>query len=122
MINKHYCQDELKSVALFVEAEPCHQPKMKHCPFHNPPQDDDGEESHKKGCCEDESEYVKVEDEQLSSSFQFELHLNQVLIATIFVALQIELPSLDSQTIHYLNYKPPLIVCDLPVRLQTFLC
>lgn len=119
VINKHYCQNELKSIALFVKAKACHSDSaMKNCPFHNPP---DGEKK-EKDCCNDETEYVKVDEEQLTPTVEYNLPLNPVLISTLFVVLNFELPAFDKQTLHYLNYKPPLIVCDLPVRLQTFLC
>lgn len=95
---------------------------MRNCPLHNPPGDKEPQKEEKKGCCDDQTEYVKAEDEQLVQAFKIDLQLDPVLISAIFVALSIELPTIDTQTLHYLNYKPPLIVCDVPVSLQTFRC
>ena len=117
----HYCQDELKSMAIFLEAEACHQEKaMASCPMHSSESHHGEKES--QGCCDDETQYVKSETEQFVQANETEINFNPVLLSVLFVALQIELPSIDTRSIQYLNYKPPLIVCDLPVRLQTFLC
>ena len=115
VVNKHYCQNELKSMAIFHKAEPCHQEKaMKSCPMHS------SGEKEKKGCCDDETEYVKASDEQVASSFQIDLQVTPVLLAAIFVVFNIELPALDSNTLHYLTYKPPIVLNDLSVLLQVF--
>lgn len=80
------------------------------------------EERESKGCCDYETKLLKSDTEQQISVTEFESQLSPVLFSVLYVALQLELPTLDAQTLHYLNYKPPLIVCDLPVRLQTFRC
>ena len=87
---------------------------MKSCPMHS------SGEQEKKGCCDDESEYVKANDEQLAPSFEINLPNNPVLWAAIFVAFHIELPALDSNTLQYLTYKPPIVLNDISVLLQVF--
>lgn len=111
-------------MALFAKAEACHQPsKKKQCPFHSTPEEKDHQdEKEKKGCCSDQTEYLKTDQEQLNQSFEFELQLNPVLLNNLFVVQSFELPSIDTQTLHYLNYKPPLIVCDFSISLQIFRC
>ena len=99
-----------------MEAEPCHADKaMKSCPFHQK------EAPEKKGCCHDESEYFKLEQEQQFELVSFELpdHTGPLALPSTLI---IDLPQIDKKNLHYLNYKPPLLVCDLPLRLQTFLC
>lgn len=121
-VNKHFCQNELKSVALFVKAKACHNKKVKKpCPVHGYMMVDE-EGPSEKGCCDDETEIVKNEDEQIAPTLSDEALLSPVLAASLFVALQMELPQLDRQTLHYLNYKPPLLICDHPRELQVFLC
>lgn len=108
-------------MAIFFEAEACHQSKaMVSCPFHHHHEESSKNES--KGCCNDETEYLKSETDQITSTPEAEVSINPILLSVLLVALHLELSSLDTQSLHYLNYKPPLIVCDLPVRLQTFLC
>lgn len=121
-VNKHFCQNELKSVALFVKAEACHSTKVKKpCPIHGFMMVEE-EGSKDKGCCDDETEIVKNEEDQIGPSLPEMPVLSEALLATLFVALQLELPQLDLQTLHYLNYKPPLLICDHPSELQIFLC
>ena len=115
VVNKHYCQNELKSMALFHKAEPCHQDKAtKSCPMHS------SGEKEKKDCCDDKTEYVKATDEQIAPSFQIDLQYAPALVAAIFVVFNIERPALDSNTLHYLSYKPPIVLNDLSVLLQVF--
>ncbi len=108
-------------MALFLEAEKCHSEKMmKNCPFHRTATDEG--QSDEKGCCDDTSEYIKSENEQISSFSEISTENDHFLIDIPFVVQKIEFPSVDKQIVHYLNYKPPLIVCDFPASLQTFLC
>ncbi|MCB0562713.1 MAG: hypothetical protein KDD09_27365, partial [Phaeodactylibacter sp.] len=106
VINKHYCQNELKSIALFSEAEGCHQEKTMSCPMHAKKSED----NHKKGCCDDETEYVKSDEDQYIQSLEIELSVPPLLFADLPTTFILDAPSLDKQSIHYLNYKPPLIV------------
>ncbi|MEZ5040192.1 MAG: hypothetical protein R2828_09875 [Saprospiraceae bacterium] len=123
VVNKHYCQKELKSIALFVPAEGCHQAKaMKNCPMHSAGINDHQNKDEKKGCCDDETEYIKLDEEQIPPSVDMNFLDHLTLLPVLFVALQLELPSLDARSLHYLHYKPPLIVYDLSVSLQTFRC
>ena len=108
-------------MAIFFEAEPCHQEKaMANCPMHGAQKHQDDKES--KGCCDNETEYFKSDTDQYAPTTEVEVNVSPVLLSALLVALQIELSSIDTQSLHYLNYKPPLLVCDLPVSLQTFLC
>ncbi len=62
-VNRHFCMGELKSVAIFGEAEKCHQDQAKpRCPFHPAPAD--ATEGKKKGCCDDEHEFVQIDDQE----------------------------------------------------------
>ena len=102
-------------MALFLKAESCHQDKaMKGCPMHS------SGEKEKKGCCDDETEYVKANDDQLAQSFEIGFQHIPVLLAAFFVVFNLELPALDSNTLHYLTYKPPIVLNDLSVLLQVF--
>ncbi|NRB47967.1 MAG: hypothetical protein HRU41_09875 [Saprospiraceae bacterium] len=122
VVNKHFCQNELKSVALFVKAKACHTKQVKKpCPIHGYMMVD-AEESDDKGCCDDETEIIKSEEDQIASTFLQEIALSPSLSANLLVVLQLERPQLDRQTIHYLNYKPPLLICEHPSELQIFLC
>lgn len=117
--SKHYCGGELKSVAFFGQAEPCHADKeAKSCPFHPT---SDKEQPEKNDCCDDESEIIKLDEEIEIPQFDLELPEHQQLVAVLLVTADLLSFSSDKKTLHYLNYKPPLIVRNLPVSLQTFL-
>jgi len=80
------------------------------------------EDEEKKGCCKDETEFVKSDEEQLVQLSKLETKTYPILLSVLLTTLNLEWPSTDKLSIDYLNYKPPLIVCDLSVQLQTFLC
>jgi hypothetical protein len=121
VVNKHYCQNQLKSTAFFLKAKACHQvSKQRSCPMHADMAEHSGIREHK-GCCDDETEYLKADEDQIVSSFAWQLKRPIPVRIDRTWPEPPEWPSSDRQTLHYLNYKPPLIVCDLPVALQTFL-
>ncbi len=121
VLNKHFCQNELKSVAIFSQAEPCHAQKtMRSCPMHGQMEVPGSNES--KGCCDDTTDYVKSDIDQLVSNFSLDLESQLVLLSVALFSANMPLPTIERQSVHYLNYKPPLIVCDLPLSLQTFRC
>lgn len=121
ILNKHFCQNELKNVALFVKAEPCHVgSSVAQCPMHAVHSASDQKES--KPCCKEETELVKSTADQITSAQ--ESRFFDVLSSLLFIP-STDLPEGTSISItspKFLNYKPPLIVCDLPLRLQAFLC
>ena len=108
-------------MALFFKAEPCHSGKSAvSCPMHSPDMADHQKNKEKKGCCDDETEYVKANDDQLAQSFEIGFQHIPVLLAAFFVVFNLELPALDSNTLHYLTYKPPIVLDDISVLLQVF--
>lgn len=120
VINKHYCQDELKSMAVFQKAKSCHAAKQTSaCPMHAQQEQDDDQSG---GCCDDQSEMVKVEQEQTFPVLGMELQLSIAMLPPSAMAFDLSsLPSIHLLP-EYLHYKPPPLVCDLPVLLQTFRC
>ena len=119
VLNKHYCGTELKSMAVFIGAKPCdHVKAMKGCTTHS--SGEEGLQQEKKGCCNDKTEYVKSDDDQLAQPFRIDLKNLPALFATIFVAFNIQLPATDANALHYLTYKPPIVLNDISVLLQVF--
>ena len=128
ILNKHFCQNELKDVVFYLKAKSCHQSLEKEikahcasakrghsCPFHA------SAEKKEKDCCQNKSEYHKLDQDQLMAANDFKsFAFTFTLTSVSSLSLQKLIPA-DRQTIHYLNYKPPLIVCDAAPLLQTFL-
>jgi hypothetical protein len=122
MVSKHYCRGELKSVSLFVKATPCHEnKKMKRCPMHS--SDSDQKKDNGNGCCDTENDLFKVENDQIETAISFDLTDYPVFFAVLSIIVPgLEINDEDNKTRHFFTYKPPLLVYDLPVSLQTFLC
>lgn len=120
VLSQHFCRGELKSVAVFAEATPCHAKAKRTCPNHPPAPK---QEKAMKGCCDTEVDFLQLDVDQLAADvITPDLQL-PVLLAVLQVALDIYPTVVTERTrTHYLNYKPPLLVRDLPVSLQTFLC
>lgn len=117
VVNKHYCQDQLKSVAFFAEAKSCHTANMPaNCPMHGTSDTED------KGCCDNESEYLKADLEQFVTSPSTWPDIDEIKLPLPpfhdFHELVRQLASKPS----FLKYKPPALVADLTIRLQTFIC
>lgn len=131
MINKHYCQGELKNTAILVKAKTCHETASKthkfgdhhemppSCPMHQ--SKGSGHEDEKKDCCNDKSEFVKLDIDQEITNFEL-LNIKLPVFSGTFLNADLSsLEDVETYPVHYLNYKPPLIVCDFPISLQTFL-
>lgn len=131
VINQHYCQGELKGTAFMVKAKTCHDSASEseqslhladmpaNCPMHQTSKSSSCEE--KKGCCNDETEFVKLDIDQEISSLKLPEISIPVISAILVFSYQLNYLSPELSPVPYLNYKPPLIVCDLPASLQTFL-
>ncbi|MEL7221010.1 MAG: hypothetical protein AAGJ93_06805 [Bacteroidota bacterium] len=121
MMSRHYCKGELKSTAFFGEATPCHADKrMKNCPMHGSMPIDD-KNPQKKGCCDTKNELVKHNLEHAELTFGLELTDYPLHVATLTGFFDDTIIGHEGKTKRYLSYKPPLIVYDLSINLQTFL-
>ncbi|MGA1582664.1 MAG: HYC_CC_PP family protein [Saprospiraceae bacterium] len=72
VVNSHYCQDELKSHALFQKPPSCHELAAEHnhppgCPMHQKSGEtpcDKSPDGPSSGCCDDTSHILRAEQEQ----------------------------------------------------------
>ena len=84
-----------------------------------------GAEDHEEGekdCCKNKKKFYKFDQDQLlqefeKKTFEFKIVLNAAIPAFNNVFL-----SLDKKIFQYRQYRPPLIIFDHQVHLQTFLC
>lgn len=135
VLNAHYCKEELRSTSLYLPAKSCHEGSMDAahahavpgesmpagCPMHQTAEKSPvGQHGDKSNCCDDQSQYIKQDQEQHFEINQLPLIADMPVLPP--VALASVLFQTDRRSVRYLCYKPPLIVCDLPVSLQTFLC
>ena len=121
VLSQHFCRGELKSTAVFAEATPCHQATAKRaCPHHPPAQPTTAS---KKGCCDTTTDFLQMDADQLSATLLVPNLAVPVLgLLPAEFGLLLEEPSAAKSAVHYLHYKPPLLVCDVTINLQTFLC
>ncbi len=115
LVNQHYCRNELKHASLYAPAKACHAASMANCPMHAP------QEKEPKGCCDDQSQYLKHKQEQVQITVELPTAPSDIWLAGINALPPSLLPGINKSIAPYLNYKPPLLVCDLPVSLQAFL-
>ena len=113
VVQMHYCMDELQSVSLFVKPDHCHPVAENTCPFH-------AKQDKKKSCCSEESGFAKLQIEQMPIALDGVLELDWLMLGVLLEDSLVQDQSERSQP-HYLNYKPPLLACDIPVAVQRFL-
>jgi len=120
-MHSHYCQEELRSLSIFLPARNCHERALQgmpaDCPMHKGHQAPSDEKE--KNCCDDRVNYLKDDQEAM---VQLPSLIANSQVAFVLLAVRI-LPATqtDRRSIQYYNYKPPLIVCDRSLVLQTFL-
>ncbi len=124
IVNKHFCQKELKSTSLFVSPQSCHEKnKSKSCHHSQQKtascQHQSAEEENQ--CCNTASEYIKLEQDQPQPFLASDWVNQPALLGVLFVALQINPPASKATSLHYLSYKPPIVRENISVLLQTFL-
>ncbi len=117
-VNRHFCMGELKSLTLFSQAEVCAMAEMMAppaCPMHGT-----GAVA-KKGCCDDEHEFVKWDDDRHACELQALPPLTALLVPAVL------LPSVGpprhpraAALRRYENYRPPPLVFDVPSHWQVF--
>lgn len=93
------------------------------CPMHQKlkPCEHGEEDEEEKNCCQNQTDYFVLDQDQQIQNLDYPIFKNIDFITTLFVVLNQNLPTVENAIPHYLNYKPPLIVCDFRTSLQTFL-
>lgn len=121
LVNRHFCQNDLKSTTLLVQAPSCHEEMATEatCPLHAQHQVSDQESNH---CCQNESVLFKtvlLQEAQFSAGWGLSL-LPAVLPTP--VGARCFSGNVGSPRFSFTSYHPPPLVCDVAVQLQTFRC
>ena len=119
IINKHFCQNELVDTAFYSQAASCHE-SIVVCKAVCDSQNSD-ELIHAQDCCKDVSSLLKVKTEQKIEIVSIQLTKSQLNIDLRPISW-ISLAFFDTNHNPWDKYSPPLLVSDLLVDLQTFLC
>ncbi|MGB3799836.1 MAG: hypothetical protein WA952_08455 [Lewinella sp.] len=115
-VNRHFCMGELKSLTLFGEGKACEMEAVMSkpaCPMHAKPA--------KKGCCDDEAEFVSWDDDRQVSEVTPLPPLAWIVPTKPASLFPEEALHLRAAAIPlYQNYRPPPLVIDVPSRWQIF--
>lgn len=113
-VNRHFCMGELKSVALFVEAEACAHAAAPVCPMHAKTDTDNN-------CCDDEHELVEADDDrQLIDAPSLPLTYSQLSLPGLLPCKPAVHPRSRKES-SLENYRPPPLVVDAPRQYQVYL-
>lgn len=117
VLDKHFCNDELKSVSFFLKAENCHEQQKTTCPMHSAQDKED-----RKNCCDNKTELIKVDIDQNFHPAEYkELNINVLVsIVLFFVKDLVTVQVTPDFVIKNWNPPPPADVY-LPMH-QSFLC
>ena len=129
VVNRHYCQEELKSTALFLQPPSCYEQETlaghpPSCPMHVEMghQGCSDEKDGDNNCCDNSSDWLRAEQEQQIPLQDLpQLHLSPTLPPFCPAAINPN-TSFEPNLIAWLRYRPPMWrgPGDLP-RLQSFL-
>lgn len=123
-LHKHYCQNQLQKVAVWVQPSSCHEDsgmrpschktEKPHCQ-HNTPEEANN-------CCNNTSQFVQLDTDLV-------MPIIQTAVVPIFDAIFFALPTFINVSLttppfftNYLLYKPPLVFEDISLLGQVFLC
>ena len=126
-LDMHYCSGKLKSVNFFGKAKTCHEmtveAPMKNCPHHQKMVEQiQGCSIENKDCCENKTLRFQSDQDQQVQTFDFVVNkqLQQFITAYVVIFFNNNF-SIESDTPSFAHYKPPLILRDIPVLIQSFL-
>ncbi|MBB4079399.1 hypothetical protein GGR28_002019 [Lewinella aquimaris] len=114
-VSRHFCMGEMKSLTLFGKSDVCEMAVAEKpvCPLHASPE--------KKGCCDDEYELVKWDnDRQLADAPALPAIAWALTAPTppAFPEFALHLRARPNKT--FQHYRPPPIIIDVPRRFQVF--
>lgn len=130
VIFEHVCQKKGSTTALFEKSRNCCLPleytkhpcqKSKCC---QAKEINSGTSVSKKPCCEDQSQFLKLGTENTAfKTFTFaDLHLQPVWVTAALAVEHLDVNPFNQKTLRFYLYKPPPVVTDLRVLMQSFLC
>ncbi|GLR17343.1 hypothetical protein GCM10007940_19580 [Portibacter lacus] len=116
-IDMHYCQDQLKSIAIFGKSKSCHEMAKKVCPMHK----DMTIEQEDKDCCNNKTVVVEgLDNDKIGFQTQSLSDQNlQFIVAYVYVLLFSTIPTTDY--LPTIKESPPLPTSGLHIQFQQFL-
>lgn len=124
-VDMHYCQGQLKSVSFLGKAKTCHDivdaAPMKNCPHHKKMMKKNNNcSADKKDCCDNKTMHFQSDQDQAVQTLDFtNKHVQQFIVAYVTAFFNNHLFETDSPSFN--DYKPPIVLMDIPVLGQSFL-
>ena len=124
-VDMHYCQGKLKSFSFTGKAKSCHDrvdaAQMTNCPHHKKMMKQSKNCSiDKKDCCDNQVQRFQSDQDQVIQTFDLtNKQLHQFVIAYVAVFFNTNL--FETDTPSFISYKPPLVLRDIYVLIQSFL-
>lgn len=116
VLNKHFCQGEFKNAALWVKPQACHgSSKMPACPHHQHGDEDNG-------CCSNFADYLKLKQDQQTTSLDLQLPAPSAPVAVAFVVPTELHPTTTQLWPDFLSFKPPIKGPSLWLKHANFRC
>ena len=75
----------------------------------------------KKGCCSTDFQYFKLDQDQQTNTLNFDFTKDLIQFITAYVVVFSNNDLIETETLSYYNYRPPLISRDIPVLFESFL-
>ena len=126
-VDMHYCQGQLKSVSFFGRAKTCHETAdaipTKKCSHHQKMMEQkEGCSMDKKDCCQNITlHFQSDQDRQVQTSdFMISKQLQQFVIVYAAGFFTNDF-SIECDAASFNHYKPPLLLRNIPVLIQSFL-
>jgi hypothetical protein len=123
-VDMHYCQGQLKSFTLIGEAKSCHEVKAdKVCPRHArmAAQDDATPSAKANDCCQNIKYVVQSDGDQIVPTADISLIQQLHQFVAVFVSAFLIADHVQTVSTEFLHYKPPLLLRDVCVLVQSFL-
>jgi len=122
----HFCQGDFKSLSLIGKAKNCHEniQKQSTCKHHQilkQQPDNTCEVDDEKDCCENRTVNLDADQDQQIQTVDIELTKQTKQFLTAFVYAFYPRRLDNAQNIDFTRYRPPLIIRDIPVLIQSFL-
>lgn len=122
VINKHFCQDELKEISLFLDSKRCQPALAPVASCHHQPVSTDTDGIDKSRCCDYQSDFYQVDFQQEAGTTAQVEKLTDVFHPFLIEESDSFDLSVEAVCIRPPPYYSPLIPCPDQPDLQVFLC
>lgn len=116
VLNKHYCQGNLKNATFFVQPHSCHTAdRMPACSHHQ-------SESEDNGCCSNHADYLKQKIDLQQVGFDTQVPVPpQVVLPSAIDGFNLLAPTTQLLPA-FLTFKPPIVRAEIWLRLENLRC